>query len=47
MLGDKASQLINDYARSKNEPLPPYQHELVNSIVDEIKELFEANQRDA
>ena len=46
MFGDKSIYLIKDLTRNKNDPLPPYLLDVVNEVLDETKDLFEANLTD-
>jgi len=39
MFGDRAVDLIRDLTRDSNDPMPPYCHELVDKVIDEMNEL--------
>lgn len=45
MLSEKALEIIREAARS-GDNLGPYQEDKVRAVLDEMKTLFEKNQRD-
>lgn len=46
MFGKDCVKLINDLSQNKNDILPPYQKDLVNKVLAEMKTIFELNKHD-
>ena len=46
MFGEKALELIKELKRSGDGGLPPYNEDCVRQVLDEMKALFEQNQKD-
>lgn len=45
MFGDKAVDLIKTLIRDSNDPMPPYSHELVNKVIEEMTQINEQIQQ--
>ncbi|KAJ7356076.1 DNA replication complex GINS protein PSF1 [Desmophyllum pertusum] len=46
MFGDKALELVKELKRSMDGTLPPYNEDLVRQVLEEMKILFEQNQKE-
>ncbi|XP_048585920.1 DNA replication complex GINS protein PSF1 isoform X2 [Nematostella vectensis] len=46
MFGDKALELIRELKRTMDASLPPYNEDIVRQVLEEMKALFEQNQRE-
>ncbi|XP_067030178.1 DNA replication complex GINS protein PSF1-like [Acropora muricata] len=46
MFGDKALELVKELKRSLDGTLPPYNEDLVRQVLEEMKVLFEQNQKE-
>ncbi len=46
MFGEKALELVKELKRSGDGSLPPYNEDCVRQVLDEMKALFEQNQKD-
>lgn len=46
MLGEKALELVKELQRSRCGTLPPFNEDLVRQVLEEIRALYEQNQRD-
>lgn len=46
MYGEKALELIKELQRARSGTLPPYNEDLVRQVIEEIKALYEQNQKE-
>lgn len=46
MFGEKAFDLVKELTRTRRDTVPPFNEDCVRQVLDEMKALFEANQKD-
>lgn len=47
MLGERAIELIRELSRTKEDAVPPFNEENIRRVIEEMRALFDQNQKDA